>query len=1039
MPLFDQIAACFAPSVETSFLTNLRSLKFYTTEASMVELLVLLQQNTNTSFKLMIEKNLRPLCGRLKDLNTRPKRIAGLGVSWIAVANLIIDLFVPDAPIDPVVIQNSTIERWRFDQEMLSAQLSLHRQLEEILTGDSDSDFLDYLSSKLHDVAKKLSAAPRLPVRKDVSRLHMFWSEVKKFYNHILLPSKIEGLIMMLLRGEESAIQREQVLQQSMAGFCQRLDTVYSDYADLTAPLHLAILHMRVGLRLVAHSNNPGTDATSRTASALVAFPSVRSSAILCTDASTAGPSGVAAFSRLLLTLAAIDSESSSGISIESQMDLLHETYEQALRLWLVDRAKEKEMNEASQSLYRRKNLDHGALSEAQIEEQELRALFPSFDEDLDPISWTPAQPESHRPLVHTMEMQQLVAIHNRLFAPSKVDDGVSIDFASFGSIRRSALELLVSSNLQSLPDTLDMESLSLQLSLLHDSLSELQSAPRINGKPYDFYTDANVLEAKKAASMAIALKDRLESLIEEWPDQMVLHHLRSRCDAVLDLDLHSPVAKILAALEQLLLQTEDWETYANRDSTLKPYQRELIGLIVEWRRMELSCWQVLLDSQARIFVGGASEWWFRLYDAAVRGPLDACVRETEGLPESLTQYLNSLIPLLDDFIRSSSLGQFHARIRLLQSFDIYLQYLVGANSGNERIALHRVRRVLHATEQYYGLFSTQLSTHLSAQRGMLEQEIRDLIKLASWRDVNVQALKQSAQRTHHQLYKIIRKFRDLLRQPIIERLRPELANVQEMKELPFDPYFPKTVNLRPLSPDSNNDGKPLFHQLNLRQTLARFASLLTTRVQPFIHSGSAYTVDNLAVDIIVIAKELAAIAITSDLSKERREKQHKAVLVRKRKAWSDLLKELKRAGLSPSIKPEVLHQQTDLRWLREQPVMSKISELAPLLERSENYFTRLCGCLPEIRSSVSNHHSDLTTRELQRGIMLLESGFSLAVDLRSRFVLLSSPFFGTLIFVADWQMHCRNFANWSRPRHDCTCYRPFQSYPCVAPMHGNK
>jgi midasin len=372
----------------------------------MVELLALLQQTTNASFKLAIEKNLRPLCSRLRDMSTRQRCIAGSGLCWIAIANLIIDLFVPDAPIDPVAIQNSTVERWRFDQEMLSDQLSLHRELEEIMTGNSDSNFLGHLTSKLKDVTKKLSAAPRLPVRKDVSRLHMFWSEVTQFQNHILLPSKIEGLVVVLQRGEESAIQREQVLQQSMAGFCQRLDTVYTEYADLAAPLHLAILHMRVGLRLVTHSSNLGSDATSRTASALCAFPSVRSASMLCMDASTARPAGVAAFGRLLLTLSAIASEFSSGVSIESQMNLLDENYGQALRLWLIDRAKEKEINESSQSLYRRKNLDHDALSEAEIEENEFRALFPSFEEDLAP----PAQPESHRStIVHSMELNQLI------------------------------------------------------------------------------------------------------------------------------------------------------------------------------------------------------------------------------------------------------------------------------------------------------------------------------------------------------------------------------------------------------------------------------------------------------------------------------------------------------------------------------------------------------------------------------------------------------------------------------------------------------
>ena len=45
-----------------------------------------------------------------------------------------------------------------------------------------------------------------------------------------------------------------------------------------------------------------------------------------------------------------------------------------------------------------------------------------------------------------------------------------------------------------------------------------------------------------------------------------------------------SPVAQVLAALERLLVQTDDWEEYANRDNSLKLQQNKLIALIIEWR-----------------------------------------------------------------------------------------------------------------------------------------------------------------------------------------------------------------------------------------------------------------------------------------------------------------------------------------------------------------------------------------------------------------------------------------------------------------------
>ncbi|KAJ7432806.1 hypothetical protein B0H11DRAFT_788317 [Mycena galericulata] len=166
--------------------------------------------------------------------------------------------------------------------------------------------------------------------------------------------------------------------------------------------------------------------------------------------------------------------------------------------------------------------------------------------------------------------------------------------------------------------------------------------------------------------------------------------------------------------------------------------------------------------------------------------------------------------------------------------------------------------------------------------------------------------------------------------------------------------------------------------------TFKRFGDLLHTHIQPFISSRSALIVDNLAVDIIVTAKELAVVAIASTPA-EKREKQQKALMVRKRKAWSDLLKELKRAGFTVNVKPDILRQQSDARWIREQPILQSSLEASATVAKGEDYYNRLNGALPTLRSSLSGHHPDLVTRDLQKGVMFVESVFAMAVDSRSR------------------------------------------------------
>ena len=62
---------------------------------------------------------------------------------------------------------------------------------------------------------------------------------------------------------------------------------------------------------------------------------------------------------------------------------------------------------------------------------------------------------------------------------------------------------------------------------------------------------------------------------------QLVLQHLKSRYDVMLTLDLLIFVAKALSAVEQLLLQTEDLEMYANARGkhTLRPSNHFQHGL----------------------------------------------------------------------------------------------------------------------------------------------------------------------------------------------------------------------------------------------------------------------------------------------------------------------------------------------------------------------------------------------------------------------------------------------------------------------------
>ncbi|KAL0578801.1 AAA ATPase midasin [Marasmius crinis-equi] len=929
-----------------------------------------------------VETHLHPNLHHLgHERETRTATLRGIGLCWIAISRTILDLFIPDVPVDPVAVQNFSRDFWEHEQSSYSAELELHLRLEELVTSNQDSHTITYIRQSLDEANRNVAEYPFARQRRDVHVLHKFWAEVLQFRKQVLSHSRLDSLLDLFATDPVIAQRQEDVVQRSIAGFSQRLESVYKEFVDILVPIQHAFLGLQLGLRMIRRSSVE-IDLDTRSAIVLSAFPSIRGSELLLSQPERLQESeGLAAFQRLLLSVASVGLQLSAGVYHPSRFSQLNVIYDQAFRLWRIDQAKVEEKEKSSQSLYRNETAAHQALSDAEIEQAEFLELFPSFESVLTEEMQAPAQRKAESFLVSEAETRKLVVLHESICFYD-MNKGEGDAFTGYDDVRTELLSAVLNTASEGLTDYIDRDSLALQLRLLDRRTRLLQNATA-DEDGYNFYVHANVPQATKAVDVVSQLKLRLHSIIQEFPDQMVLHHLETRCSTFLVLDLHSPLAKILSALEQLLLQTEDWEIYANKDNTLKANRSAMTDLIVEWRRLELSSWRALLENQAREFEGGVSVWWFRLYDALIRGPLDARARAVGAGGNGLADYLDSLIPLLDDFIKSAPLGQFRARLRLLRSFEVYCHRLVSL-SAEDTPVFETVEKVVHATVGYFGLFSDALAARLSTQRSALESEVLDLIRLASWKDINVHALKQSAQRTHHQLYKIVRRFRDVLRQPIVDQLLPSSAANPETHLIPLETNH--VLSTPSEEAEAFFDSVP-GNLIRSKNTFAKFSHLVHSRIRPFIVSKNGDAIDNLATEIITTSKELAETAVPMSLPADKREKHSKSLLNRKRKAWSDLLKELKSAGFSPNVKSEVLRQNSSVRWIREQPMIPGASLL---LGKGENYLYRLNGAFPSLRDSLSSHHSDLGTRELQKGIMFLESAFSIAMESRSWYVRVS-------------------------------------------------
>jgi midasin len=908
-----------------------------------------------------------------------------IGRSWLALSRFFIDLYFPDRPVDPAEKQHFVTAYYQEEINALVALLDMQVTFEQKRTGNRRNSCVDLLQSKveaLQDQTPK-SPMPAQAMRRDPNRLRGLWSEASQFLSQVVSPSRVGSLVDLLQVGGAAAVLQEEVVQKSISGFRRRMDSTYTDYTDIWFPLHLALLHMQLGLSLIAQQTlKEGAQAVSIPfAQACVGFPTV--SAVVNLRSKT---EIVPLFLDLIFRLSALGFRSKVIQDVKPYLPFVETIYDQAVRLWLIDQTKAGEEESERQNLYRRKRFDHDPLTDAEIEEAEFKALFPTFENVDDETSPEVAPSTSQSRHVTEVHAHQLLRSHYTMFGNWSSPTGERLAaHTHFQEMQMTLTRLLTDSKTIYLPDTLDEDSKVVQMARLQQRLRSVRNYGTENSH-FNFYLDPNVPEIRKAAGVVQRLVARLDNLIVEWPDQMVLQHIRSRCIAFLALSLHSPVAKVLSFLEHLLNNTEDWEMYSNKDNTLKLHRREMTDLIVEWRRLELSCWQRLLEDQADAFISEVTPWWFRLYDLLVRGPSSLATR-TE---KETNAYLEDIIPLLDEFITASPMGQYQERIRLLSSFRTHTGFLVEIHTGSLRHILRRVTTILHTKCMFFSQFSAGISTSIASQRSTLEGEIRSFIKLASWKDVNVQALKQSAQRTHRQLYKITRKFREVLRQPVTLSLNvPRSSGITNGNStgawghgLEYSAVFASTTNLITLAPSEKR------YIANLQQTLFRLDSYFINRILPNIRVWDARAVHELSSAIADTSESLANESIPDDLPPVRKNQLQKALLVRKRKAWSDLLKELRRIGLASNIKPEVLALQRTSQWLNEQPVLLMVTELSTPFQSNEGQLLRLLSLLPEVRNAPSHHHDDLTTREIQRGLLFVESALGLSLQARAVYVI---------------------------------------------------
>ena len=873
-------------------------------------------------------------------------------------------LYVPDRPCDPalmpIVERNRHIRR-RSELEM---KLEALQDFELVFSGQKSSLRSQLVEQRLVE----LGAEPEVPMifRPQISELSQLQGEFNNVVQNVVLRSPTLSMQQSVFRGDSAKIQEVELLRTNIAQAVSRLSQGFQAYEDITKPLIGFLQGLDVGLALsllTGGQSNP-RDHSIRYMCEMIPFLGGGSQGFVRTTVTELDLYRLQTFDPRLYFLKfsgiarSVDKEVVDPL-VQRIFQVFHGFYQE----WKENLGRDQQHNAASSSLYRYR----GDVEESnEADEQDFHSLFPDYIRPYEQDVVSQGLRYDARG-----QAQRLASLQREVFQSTK-------------SVSEGLLDLLqdASQDIAGLwKNTPDMskcpvpaESLLSALVLSLDQHKErLLSQAEVN-KGYNFYSDANLSEALKVISLVQSIQARFLDLQEAWPEHATLADVLRTSLELLALRHTEPISKILTKAEQLHSYIYEWQVVASKQYTAAGLYDQLTDLLVGWRRLELSTWARLIDMEDQKCNEDTESWWFVAYEVIIAAPLSMA-----DAGEDLQVHVEQLFSTLADFMRTTSIGQYAHRLGMIDCFRSHLEIL-----AEDVPSIGVVHSAISNFLSYHAHFESPIKDHLRKGRQKLEKDLKEILLLASWKDTNINALRDSAKRSHHKLFKMIRKYRSLLAQSaetFVTQGFPGEYGVSAQSELTDD--VPEVIKVDPRAIQvckAHLESWELKPERFTNPTTTALRMFQMSQLPPTAINGASY-LDSFRSDLMDSIKSLQ-METPSRATKENVEAT-KHLKARKRKLYAETLKTLRHLGFRSNISADALAKQSSLSAvLADTPVL--VAQSHHQIASAEFHFHRVLHIIPEIKERSRNHSEDLSHSEVSRSMGYLDSMISVILRQRS-------------------------------------------------------
>ncbi|KAI6965155.1 midasin, partial [Hortaea werneckii] len=875
---------------------------------------------------------------RPSDESDHAKRAAQ---AWASLASACLTLYISGSAFDPALKPRLIRDVHRQALAHLSSQLEAIRSVRAGLYGESGSLRARSLQYDIQEMGPE-------PQVEEVCRPAT--SQMTQ------LQGELDGLMRAISQTRKSHTGLDSTLLSNLLQVRSRLQSQYRAYGDITGPVVGFIDCLRV-----SHELNVAADALAqprlaeRTLASSTPFVKGSFSTWLSDEHWTTALACPLDQKQTFHLLSLLGARSAVKPLREASPQLQRSVEETLMRFyqqWKIRLSDDQRKEAAKSSLYRFKGDED--LDEAASDEQ-IEALFPTQGAD------SPARSEDER---HRSEQRQeivssqMAKVHYTLFASHRED-------MSFWSTLQHFAECGATSG--------TANNIPAMIRALASSTN--RSSQGANGRElYNVYTDSNIEQAKRLHALLKKVQGRFQSIHAAWPEHATPLDVSRICEHILSFSHSEALTKFLPVLEKLHGTVAEWQKVASRDYTVADVLEDLTTLIISWRQMELSSWAGLLHREADACERAASSWWYIAYETIV-----LATEQVDQSEITVKQHAEGLLQTLAGFMSSSGLGEYRPRLQILRNFVAHLSAF-GSRNPSEEI----VRQALANFISYYQHFEEAVSEKLNKGRAELEKDIKSVIQVASWKDRNIELLKQSAKSSHKKLLRVVRKFRNLLAQPVSALLQSGVPN----KELPNIAHSTLPELVSTAEPSSANHAALTNLKLwSLRpdrfQNPDRTAALVQNKCVS-INSPSAATerISSFVGEVGAAIAELQK-ATPSTLTEENK-KSVQYLKGRKRRLLADVLRDARNMGFQSNIGEDTLKEQAASHIvLAKIPALPEIEGLDNVAA-AEHSLHRLLGIMPDVREFARKHSEDLTPAEAARSLALLESMLQSSIKQRT-------------------------------------------------------